>query len=72
LSLLLDFEERLFGVGYLCLVGSQEVLKHRYLLVVITLVEEVALGSHIPSDIEDLVGPLLPIVGHNDGPFEFS
>ena len=72
LFLLANFKQGLFDRFDFGIVGLDEVLKHVSFLFEVTLVKDVGVRSHVPSDGVHFVGSVRSVLRHNDGPFEFS
>jgi len=69
---LFNLEKWLFGILDLNFVGFCKVLKHVGLGTrLLTLVEEISHGAHIPSYLVNLVGSMRSILGHNNLTFVF-
>jgi len=66
------FKKRLIKLVNFGLISFKEILKHRNFLVIITLVEEIVLGRHVPPYSVDLVCPFLTIICHYYGSFELT
>lgn len=72
LPFLFYFKKRLIKLVNFGLISFKEILKHRNFLVIITLVEEIVLGRHVPPYSVDLVCPFLTIICHYYGSFELT
>ena len=72
LPLLPDLEQRLIdGVDFHAISGL-EVVNHVGSSLLVAMVKDVVLGVHVPLDLVHLVGSVRTVLGHDDGPFEFS
>ena len=72
LSLLSDLKQWLVLVVDFDLVSCFEVVNHVASGLVISVVKDVILWVHIPSDSVDLVGSVRTVPGHDDGSFKLS
>ena len=54
------------------LVGLSEVFNHIASRLIISMIEDVVFGVHVPLDLVDLVCSMWSILGHHDSAFKFA
>lgn len=53
-------------------IGSSEVVYHVASCLLVTMIEDIVLRVHVPSDLVHFVSPVGPVLRHHDGSLELS
>ena len=72
LSFLSDFKKWLINRVYFYRVSRQEIVDHIGPGLLVSVVEDVVFGIHVPLDLMDLVGSVWSVLSHDDGSLELS